>query len=107
MEHAMKGLWYYAHRFRDKDPVKQAKNLERALERFEKACSASGERRLWAPWLDMASSGVDEYEAWLVIDKCIRISAGIVLDLDGDDELSPGMSLEQLIAEAVGAQVEV
>lgn len=102
-------LWYYAHRFRDASAEKRRNNLLDAFVRFHASEShfASRGRILWAPWLQIADAGVPEEEAWLVIDKCVRISSGIVLDLDGADEPSPGMIRERDIMLAVGGKVEV
>lgn len=102
-------LHWYSHRLSDPNPVFRAVNLSDAKRRFRVFSEEYRERgvRLWAPWIELAEVGVDEDEAWLVIEICLRRCQGIVLDLDGDDEPSPGIIRERKIAEAVGAKVEV
>lgn len=102
-------LWYFAHRYSDKNPVKQTFNLMDAKFRKRTLESEYESRgiRLWAPWLELAEARIPEHIAWNIISHCVRICAGIVLDLDGADEPSPGMVRERKIMETVGGEVEV
>lgn len=102
-------LYYYAHRYSNSDQAIQQANLARAKQRLAYLGPSFRARGivLWAPWIEMAEAGVPEDAAWLVIEKCVRVCDGIVLDLDGADEPSPGMGREWKIAETVGAKVEV
>lgn len=102
-------LYYYAHRFRDPDPVRQQWNLSDAKERFARWAHVYCARDviLQAPWIPWAEAGLDEELAWHLIESCVRVSSGIVLDLDGAEEPSPGMVRERHICLAVGGKVEV
>jgi hypothetical protein len=102
----MSRLFYLAHRYRDADHAVQAANLARAIERLRYLRSrfeADG-IVLWAPWIGMAKAGLPEDLAWLVIERCVRVCHGIVLDLDGA-EASEGMMREKAMAEAVGGEL--
>ena len=99
-------LLYYAHRYRSHDPSVQDANLARSIERLRdlrQRFEAEG-IVLWAPWIGMAKAGLPEDLAWIVIERCVRVCHGIVLDLDGADA-SDGMLREQAMAEAVGGEV--
>ena len=106
----MSQLWYYAHRFSDADPAKQAENLDRARNRFltlqYEWNTSYWLRRAWAPWCHMAAANIPEARAWVMIEACVRGSDGIVLDLDGQPATA-GMLREREIAEAAGIAVEV
>lgn len=105
----MTRLFYYAHRYRDPDRAIQAANLSKAKAGFDFLRQDFNARgiRLWAPWFALADAGIDEETCWLVIDRCVRVCHGIVLDLDGTREPSPGMLRERDIMLSVGGAVEV
>jgi hypothetical protein len=106
MKHT-KRLLYYCHRLRHPDPEVQQGNHNRADRRYVSAYMDYAERGVlvWAPWLDLATRGVDEAVAWAVIKAAIAASDGILLDLDGADE-SHGMRRERELAERLGKSVE-
>lgn len=97
-------LYYFAHRYGG-DPM----NRLRARERFDLLHGEYADAGivLWAPWLALAESCIDEKLAWHIIEVCVRASDGVVLDLDGTDEPTPGMVKERDISLAVGGKVEV
>ena len=98
-------LLYYAHRFRDHDPVVQRWNLQEAQRRFaDTAQWIAG--KLWAPWLVLAERGVDEELVWAVIEASIAASDGIVVDLDGG-EWTDELRRQRDIAEKHGKEVVV
>jgi hypothetical protein len=100
-------LYYYSHRFTSHNPAVQVANLERARERLEALRSKYRERdiHLWAPWIDMAIAGTRDVCAWQVIGRCLDVSHGVLLDLDGS-QLSRGMAREQHAMVEDGGTVE-
>jgi hypothetical protein len=104
-----KQLWWFSARLTHPDPLVQGENLHRARARFARLEYLwdihHPERVLWAPWFALADAGTAEAMAWHVIEHCIPVCDGLVMDLDGL-AASTGMARERTLANAHGMKVE-
>lgn len=107
-------LWYYAHRYTcggTATEVERRDNLRKAAQRALSLQTSWAvdhpERLIWCPWINMALAGIPEEKVWPVNEACIKVSAGVVLDLDGDEFVLHGIAREDAIADVNRVRVEV
>jgi hypothetical protein len=97
--------WYYSHRLTDSDPATRRWNLSEARRKLAYLQHRSIDD-IWAPWLDLAESSVDEANVWHFIEAAIACCDGILIDLRDGGEESDGMKRERELAEILGLKVE-